>query len=161
MKHAHVIKLMVCSLFCFALLASGVRAQNLSTTIAGTVKDKTGAVMPAVTVTATNEATNVVTTVQTNSDGAYAFLSLPVGTYDIEAKQAGFTNYRQTGITLNINDHITVDISMEVGAVSQTVEVSANAAHVDTTSATLGNVIGSNTIEDQPLLNRSYIDLMG
>ncbi len=161
MKQMNVIKFLVCSLFCFALLASGVRAQNLSTTIAGTVKDKTGAVMPGVTVTATNQATNVVTTVQTNSDGAYAFLSLPVGTYDIEAKQAGFTNYKQTGVILNINDHITVDISMEVGAVSQTVEVSANAAHVDTTSATLGNVIGTNTIEDQPLLDRSYVDLMG
>jgi hypothetical protein len=161
MKQLHVIKIVVCSLFCFALLASGVRAQNLSTTIAGTVKDKTGAVMPGVTVTATNEATNVVTTVQTNSDGAYAFLQLPVGTYDIEAKQAGFTNYRQTGVVLNINDHITLDISMEVGAVTQTVEVSANAAHVDTSSATLGNVIGSNTIVDQPLVDRSYVDLMG
>lgn len=161
MKHTHVIKFVVCSVVCFALLAVGVKAQNLSTTIAGTVKDSSGAVMPGVTVTATNEATNVANTVQTNADGAYAFLSLPVGTFDIEVKQSGFTNYKQTGIILNINDHITVDVTMQVGAVSQTVEVSATAAHVDTSSATLGNVIGGKTIEDQPLLNRSYVDLMG
>lgn len=161
MKHMGVIRFVFCSLFCFALLAAGVQAQNLSSTIAGTVKDKTGAVIAGVSVTATNEATNVANTVQTNADGAYAFLSLPVGTYDVEAKQPGFTNYKQTGITLNINDHITVDIALEVGAVTQTVEVSATAAHVDTSSATLGNVINGQTIEDQPLINRSYIDLMG
>jgi hypothetical protein len=161
MKSTRVIRLLCGSLFCFALVALSAAAQNTSGTIAGTVKDKTGAVIPNVTVTATNEATNVVNTVQTNDAGAYSFLSLPVGTYDVEARQAGFTDYKQVGITLDVNDHIVVDVAMEVGAVTQTVEVSANAAHVDTTTATLGNVIGGKTIEDQPLLNRSYIDLMG
>ncbi|HEY6466461.1 MAG TPA: carboxypeptidase regulatory-like domain-containing protein [Candidatus Acidoferrales bacterium] len=161
MKRMGVIKFVFCSLFCFALLAVGVQSQTTSGTISGTVKDKTGAVIPNVTVTATNEATNVVNTVQTNDAGAYSFLSLPVGKYDVEAKQTGFTDYKQMGITLDVNDHLVIDVAMEVGAVTQTVEVSANAAHVETSSATLGNVIGGQTIQDQPLLNRSYIDLMG
>jgi Carboxypeptidase regulatory-like domain len=161
MNSMRLIQRTACLLFCFALLALGVQAQNTGGTISGTVADKTGAVIPGVTVTATNEATNVVNTVQTNSSGAYSFLTLPVGTYDIEAKQTGFTNYKQTGVTLNVNDHLTVDIALEVGAVSQTVEVSANAAHVETSTATLGEVIGGKTIVDQPLANRSYIDLMG
>lgn len=161
MKSMRVITFVFCSLFCFALLAAGAQAQNTSGTISGTVKDKTGAVIPNVAVTATNEATNVVNTVQTNDAGAYSFLSLPVGKYDVEARQTGFTDYKQTGITLDVNDHLVVDVAMEVGAVTQTVEVSANAAHVETSSATLGNVIGGKTIQDQPLLNRSYIDLMG
>ncbi len=161
MNSMRLIQRTACLLFCFALLASGVTAQTTGGTISGTVADKTGAVIPGVTVTATNEATNVVNTVQTNASGAYSFLTLPVGTYDIEAKQTGFQNYKQTGITLNVNDHITVDVAMEVGTVSQTVEVSANAAHVDTTTATLGDVIGGKSIVDQPLVSRSYIDLMG
>jgi Carboxypeptidase regulatory-like domain len=161
MKSAGVIKVVVYSLFCFALTALGVSAQNTSGTISGTVKDKTGAVMANVTVTATNEATNVVNTVQTNEAGAYSFLSLSIGTYDVEAKVAGFNDYKQTGITLDVNDHLTVDVTMEVGAVSQTVEVSANAAHVETSTATLGEVIGAQSIVDQPLVSRSYIDLMG
>lgn len=161
MNSMRVIQRTACLLFCFALLALGARAQNTGGTISGTVADKTGAIIPGVAVTATNEATNVVNTVQTNSSGAYSFLTLPVGTYDVEAKQTGFQSYKQTGITLNVNDHITVDIAMEVGTVSQTVEVSANAAHVETSTATLGDVIGGKSIVDQPLVSRSYIDLMG
>ena len=161
MNSMRVIQRTACLFFCFALLAAGASAQTTGGTISGTVADKTGAVIPGVTVTATNEATNVVNTVQTNASGAYSFLTLPVGIYDIEAKQTGFQNYKQTGITLNVNDHITVDVAMEVGTVSQTVEVSANAAHVDTTTATLGDVIGGKSIVDQPLVSRSYIDLMG
>ncbi|MGH9573514.1 MAG: carboxypeptidase regulatory-like domain-containing protein [Candidatus Acidiferrales bacterium] len=161
MNSMRAIQRIACLLFCFALLALGARAQNTGGTISGTVADKTGAVIPGVTVTATNEATNVVNTVQTNSSGAYSFLTLPVGTYDVEAKQTGFQNYKQTGIALNVNDHITVDVAMEVGTVSQTVEVSANAAHVETSTATLGDVIGGKSIVDQPLVSRSYIDLMG
>jgi hypothetical protein len=155
-----VVKLSAVLVFCLALVAS-LQAQNTSGTISGTIKDKTGAVIPNVSVIATNEATNVTNTVSSNDAGAYSFLSLPVGKYDIEARNTGFNDYKQTGITLDVNDHIVVDIALEVGAVTQTVEVSANAAHVETSSATLGNVIGGKTIEDQPLLNRSYIDLMG
>jgi hypothetical protein len=155
-----VVKLSGVAIFCLALVA-GLHAQNTSGTISGTVKDKSGAVIPNVTVTATNEATNVTNTVSTNDAGAYSFLSLPVGKYDVAARQTGFTEYKQIGITLDVNDHIVVDIGMEVGAVTQTVEVSANAAHVETSSATLGDVIGGKSIVDQPLVNRSYIDLMG
>src|SRR5580692_7745346 len=135
-----VAKLSGVLVFCLAL-AVVIQAQNTSGTIAGTVRDKSGAVIPNVTVIATNEATNVTNTVNTNDAGAYSFLSLPVGKYDVAARQTGFTEYKQIGITLDVNDHITIDIGMEVGAVTQTVEVSANAAHVDTSSATLGNVI--------------------
>ncbi len=146
---------------CFMLLAAGISAQQTGGTISGTVRDNSGGVIQGVAVAATNVATGVTNTVSTNATGSYSFLSLSVGTYNIDARQTGFNNFQQTNLVLNVNDALRVDITLEVGAVSTTVEVSAAAAHVETNNATVGQVIESKTIVDQPLVNRSYVDLMG
>jgi len=156
-----MLKMLARLVVCFTLLAAGVRAQQTGGTISGTVVDNSGGVIPNVAVTATNVATGVTNNASTNTAGAYSFLSLPVGTYNIDARVTGFNDFRQTNVVLNVNDALRVDIALEVGAVTTTVEVSATAVHVETNSATVGQVIEGKSIENQPLLNRSYVDLMG
>jgi hypothetical protein len=146
---------------CFALLAIGAYAQNTGGSISGTVHDPSGAVIAGATVVATNTATNVADTTRTNSAGAYSFPVLPVGTYTIQARQTGFKAYRQTGIVVNVNSALTVNATLQVGAVSQSVTVSASALHVQTSNATLGDVINSTKLLSQPLPTRSFVSLMG
>jgi len=143
------------------VIALAVFAQGTGGGISGTVRDQSGAVIPDVAITAKNVATGVSNNVRTNSSGAYSFPSLPIGTYDLQVRLSGFKDYRKTNIVLNVNDALREDVLLEVGMESQTVEVSANATHVDTNSATRGQVIGGRSIVDQPLVDRSYIDLMG
>lgn len=149
------------SLLAFLALALVLSAQQTGGSISGTIKDQTGAIIPEVAITAKNSGTGVANTVRTNSAGAYSFLSLPIGTYDLEVRLAGFKDYRKKNVILNLNDALREDIVLEVGMASQTVEVNANAVHVDTNSAARGQVIGGRSIVDQPLVDRSYIDLMG
>jgi hypothetical protein len=160
-RRIEMVKLLARLVACFTLLAAAAWAQQTGGTISGTVRDNSGGVIPGVAVAATNAATGVTNTVSTNSAGSYSFLSLPVGTYNIDARLTGFNDFRQTNLVLNVNDALRVDITLEVGAVTTTVEVSAAAAHVETNNATVGQVIESKTIVDQPLVNRSYVDLMG
>ena len=148
-------------LLVFFSAAFGLAAQQTGGSISGTIKDQTGAIIPRVAITAKNVATQVTNTVRTNGSGAYSFLSLPIGTYELQVRLSGFKDYRKTNIALNVNDALREDIVLEVGMASETVEVSANAAHVNTNSATLGQVIGGRSVVDQPLVDRSYIDLMG
>ena len=129
--------------------------------IAGVVKDSTGAVIPKAAVKATNVDTNVTSTAVTDNLGAYSFLSLPVGRYRLEVQAAGFERYQQTDITLNTNDELRFDLTLRLGEVSQTVEVATNAVHVETASTQLGDVISGSQIESMPLNGRMFTDLLG
>ena len=91
-----MLKLLARLVACFTLLAAAAWAQQTGGTISGTVRDNSGAVVPNVAVTATNVATGVTNTASTNSAGSYSFLSLPVGTYNIDARLTGFNDFQQT-----------------------------------------------------------------
>src|ERR1700691_4385783 len=132
-----------CSLRCLATLTlitvslPGLsRAQDATGRIAGTITDATGAVIPGVQVTVTNTATQVSRKTNTNADGYYQILALPIGNYKVTAEHAGFSTVASNEYKLLISQALRVDIKMEVGAANQTVEVGAPAAPVETVAAT-------------------------
>ncbi|HZS49641.1 MAG TPA: TonB-dependent receptor [Bryobacterales bacterium] len=134
-------------------------AQIDTGTITGTVTDPTGAVVPKAVVTATNEATNVSTTTQTNSQGQYVLSGLKVGTYSVSAELAGFRKIVRTGLELHVQERLAVDLALQVGEVTQAVEVSAGTPVLETQSADMGNVVEQRRVVDLPLNGRHYEDL--
>lgn len=149
-------------LFCFliTLLATGLTYAGVTASISGTVTDATGAAVAGATVTATNVATGVAVTQQTNGQGFYSFQSLPLGTYTIEVVQKGFKLYKETGLVLDVNSALVVDVALQVGQNTETVEVSSSALHVDTASTQMGEVIEGKQMTEVPLVSRSYTDLL-
>jgi hypothetical protein len=128
--------------------------------IAGTVKDQTGAVLPGVEVTATQTETGVTRTVVTNETGSYVLSNLAIGPYRLEATLPGFRTYAQTGIVLQVNASPVINPVLEVGQVSEQVEVQANAALVETRSAGVGSVVENTRILELPLNGRAVVELV-
>ena len=153
-------RLLAVLLFGFLLLSSSRLIAGVTASISGTVTDSTGAVMVGATVTATNVATSVASTQTTNGQGFYSFQALPLGTYTLDVQQKGFKAYRQTGLIVDVNTALEVDVALEVGAASQTVVVSSAALHVDTESTQMGEVITGKEMTDVPLVSRGYTDLL-
>ncbi len=152
-----------CSLaFIMAVLLASAQIMFASVTgsIAGRVTDPSGAVVPGATVTALNTQTGTKEATTTNEAGFYSFPTLSVGAYDIEVRATGFKTYRQTGLVLDVNSGLRVDAALEVGTVTEQVNVSATAVQVETASTQLGEVIGSTKMEAVPLNGRSYTDLL-
>ncbi len=147
--------------FALALLTCGRLLAGVTASISGTVTDPSGAVVAGASVTATNVETGVATTLTTNTQGFYSFQSLPLGNYTISVQQSGFKGYSQTGLVLDVNSALTIDVHLEVGATTEKVEVSSDALHVDTESTQMGDVITGKTMTDVPLVTRSYTDLLG
>ena len=135
------------------LLISGLpaAAQEVTARLAGTVRDPAGAVVPGAALSATNVSTGVVTKTTSDATGDYVFLQLAPGTYSLTVEQKGFSTTALSGITLNVDQKATLDIALRVGPVTQSVQVNAAAPLVDTTSASLGTVVGERTILDLPL----------
>ena len=128
--------------------------------ISGVVVDSSGAVVPHVTVVATSVSTNVQTTAVTDTKGFYSFPTLNVDTYNVTTSQAGFRDYAQTGVKIDANSALRIDITMEVGSVTNTVSVKSDALQVETQSTQNGVVIDGQKITSVPLNGRSYIDLL-
>jgi hypothetical protein len=126
------------------------------------VTDPSGAVVPGVRVTLRNLDTGLVRTTTTESTGSYGFLEVPIGqNYSIEVSERGFQAATQSGITLLVNQVFRADVHLQVGALTQRVEVSAAPVQVETTSTQIGDVIGTQKMTALPLNGRSYLDLMG
>jgi hypothetical protein len=144
-----------------AVLLGAVTANAAITgSISGVVTDPSGAVVPGVTVVATSVSTNVQSKVVTDSKGFYRFPTLNVDTYNVSANQAGFRDYLQSGVKIDANSALRIDISMELGAVTNTVSVKSDALQVETQSTQNGVVIQDTKITSVPLNGRSYIDLL-
>ena len=139
---------------------AGLHSQVTTGTILGKVSDTTGAVMAGATVRATSTATGALRTATTNGLGEYIFLSLPVGTYKIETDATGFKRSIRTDIGLTVNQNARVDFMLEVGAMEQSVEVSADATQVNTHNAELGNLVDNQRVADLPLNGRDVYDLV-
>jgi hypothetical protein len=128
--------------------------------ISGTVRDSSGAVVPRATVSITNADTGVRHALITDDNGAYSFLDVQVGHYNLEIVADGFRAYERTGITLDANSMLTIDAILEVGGRSDAVTVIDNQLHVDTTSTQIGEVITGTQMSAVPLNGRSYTDLL-
>ena len=128
--------------------------------ISGVVTDPSGAVVPGVKVVATSVTTNVQSTAVTDAKGFYNLPTLNVDTYNLSTSQPGFRDYQQTGIKIDANSALRVDITMQLGTVTNTVSVKSDALQVETQSTQNGVVIEGTKITSVPLNGRSYIDLL-
>src|SRR2546427_4389278 len=120
-----------------ALTCTMVRGQSTAQ-VSGTARDQSGAVLPGVEVRLTQTNTGLVRSVVTNETGSYSLPNLPVGPYKLEASLPGFRTYVQTGIVLQVNANPEINVVMDVGQVSETVSVQADAALVETRSTGIG-----------------------
>ena len=119
------------------ILCAGLWAQNVAQ-ISGTVKDSTGAVIPGVEVIVTNTDTGISRSTISGDDGSYTMPALPVGPYRLQASMQGFATYVQTGIVLQVNSNPVIPVVLKVGAITEQVEVNANAAMVETRDTSVG-----------------------
>ena len=147
-------------LFATAFSSTMLRA-DVTGSISGVVRDRAQAVVTGAKVQVTNVQTNVSQETTTGADGSYHFLALSPGNYKISATASGFRPYNITDINVEVNDQRRLDITLQVGAIVETVDVSATAVHVETESTQLGDVIDSKKMLSLPLNGRSYIDLLG
>lgn len=135
-------------------------AQDVNGSIAGIVRDATGAVVPSATVRATNTGTQARYEGVTDPTGGYIIRSIPVGNYDLQVEAPGFKRYQATGIRLQVNEVARLDVHLEVGGTAEVVNVTAEVTPVDTSSATLKNVVDQKRIEELPLNGRNPTQLM-
>ena len=140
-------------------MAALASAQQSTGTIAGTVSDQQGAVIPGAQVQVRNTATNAVFAATTNESGGYVAPGLAVGEYEISAESGGFKRSVRSGVTLQVNQNARIDFRLEIGQVTEVIEVSAEASLVDTGGATLGTVIERKSVSDLPLNGRQALAL--
>jgi hypothetical protein len=133
-----------------APFAGRLQAQAISGDLVGRVTDASGAIMPNVSVTATNSATDVRAAARTNAGGEYRISNLLPGNYDVSAEAPGFTAFKLKNVPVQLNQTATVDITLTVGSVSTSVEVSDAASVIDTTTAQIQTTYGAKQITDLP-----------
>jgi hypothetical protein len=137
-----------------------VQAQDTAD-IVGTVTDSSGAAVPGAAVTITNIGTNVSQSTQTSSGGEYIFNLLQVGAYSVKVETKGFKTFTAPSITLAAGDRARVDAKLEVGDITQTVEVSGTVAPaLQTDTSTIGSLVPSQSVEDLPLDGRNIVKLI-
>ena len=148
------------NLLVFVLFCGAVSAQGTGT-IHGTVADPSGLPMAGVQVMATLSERGTIRTAATNATGAYVLPLMPVGTYLIQVEQQGFKQFTQRGVTLNANENIRIDVSLEVGSVAERVTVTAEAPLVDSRSSAMGTLIDGRRVLELPINGRNVIALAG
>jgi len=143
------------------LAASAVFGQAVAIgSVSGTILDQTGSSVPGAIVKATQTEQGTVHTVTSNADGHYSFFDLPVGPYRLEVRAKGFKDYVQTGIILQVAENITQNVALQVGALTETVQVQAAASMVETKDTSISQVISQQPIVDLPLNGRNPADLL-
>ncbi|MGD0955265.1 MAG: TonB-dependent receptor [Candidatus Acidiferrales bacterium] len=143
------------------LAATVVWAQGISTSqIRGTIQDASGAAVAGAQIKLTQTATGAVRTTTSGTDGSYSLPDLRVGSYQLEVTKEGFTKYLQTGIVLEVGVNSTVDVSLKVGAMTEEVQVNAEAAMVETQNTGVGEVTPPVAVQDLPLNGRQVTDLL-
>jgi hypothetical protein len=135
-------------------------AQQGLGTILGTVTDSTGAALPGASIEVKNLGTGVAVSLVSNQDGAYSAPNLLVGTYTVKVALEGFKSVVRTGIVLEVDQKAQIDATLEVGAVTEVVEVTAERTQIDTTTATLGKVIENRRVQELPLNGRNALSLV-
>ncbi len=153
-----MLKRILGALFALVLLGANALAQEAGQ-IVGTVRDQSGAVIPNATVTATEAGTGFVHTAVSGNDGNYVLPNLRPTTYVISAEAQGFRAFRQTDVQLQANQSLTINIAMEVGAVTETVNVAGQVVQVDTSTSTLAEVVDESRIVELPLNGRDAAKL--
>src|SRR5882724_11830259 len=137
-----------------------LNAQITTTTLFGTVTDKTGAVVAGADVTATNTGTNLARSSKTNAQGEYRIEFLPIGKYSVAINVTGFKKFLQNGVVLEIGQTARINASLDTGATGEVIEVTAAAPIVNTSSPELGRTVENAEIIDLPIVNRNLYTLL-
>src|SRR5438876_11213124 len=148
--------LLACPIFLAASFA-----QTTNATLGGTVADASRALIPGVTVTATNTQTGIVSTSVTNETGVYNFPSLQTGTYKVSAELPGFQTQTYNDVVLGVSQQVRLNFTLQVGTQAQSVEVNIAAdTLIATTSSSVGTVLPEYKVRDLPLASRNILDLV-
>ncbi len=142
------------------LAVSGAFAQTGTTSVRGAVLDRSGATIADAKVTLFGVEQGLTRTMQTGENGEYEFLALPPGNYTITVEKEGFRKHDQRNVQLLVNTPGTVNVRLEIGAPSQTIEVTAQAATLNTTDASLGIAFGEKQVKELPMEGRNVPDLL-
>jgi hypothetical protein len=136
-----------------------VHGQVINGTVLGTVKDSTGAVMTGVNISVKSLETGTVRSATTDSSGTYQLLSVPPGTYQVEAAATGFQTSIRGHVTVTVGAAVTVNFELAIGEVRQEVTVSSEAPQVNMTDASLGGLVGEREVRELPLNGRDWLQL--
>jgi Carboxypeptidase regulatory-like domain/TonB dependent receptor len=142
------------------VLSAAIVWASVGGSVSGIVKDPSGRVIANAEIIIREVNTGLVRRTHTDSKGYYTLPVLPVGAYELEVQSAGFRGYERKDIVLDTNAALTLDVSLEVGRVSETVSVNDDTIHVEATSTQLGQVISGRQMTAVPLDGRSYTDLL-
>ncbi|MBI3682753.1 MAG: TonB-dependent receptor [Acidobacteria bacterium] len=135
-------------------------AQQDTGIITGLVTDATGSVIPSAAISLVNTGTNVRTTVATNADGLFVATPMRIGVYSITVEARGFKKSVRDGVTLRVQDRLRVDFQLEIGEVSESVEVTSQAPLLQSETSSIGQVIASKPVSELPLNGRNFIQLI-
>jgi hypothetical protein len=154
-------KLLLVAIMLLSVSLSPLLGQTSNATLGGTVSDASGALIPGVSVTATNVGTGIVTTVITNEAGAYQFASLQTGTYKVTADLSGFQTQTFSNVVLGVSQQVRLNFSLKVGGVAQSVEITEAAdTLIATSSSSVGAVLPDTQVRDLPLGMNNVMDLL-
>ncbi len=156
-----VSSLAVLLVFCWLVpFSAPVAAQSTFGSISGSVTDASGAAMPDATATLTNSATETKQTVTTGPDGLYSFVNLPPGSYVLDVEKQGFKHFKRDPVVVQVQQAVRIDVPMEVGAVTQTVEITAETPLLTPTTTSLGQVVDERKTNEIPLNGRNVFTLI-
>src|SRR6266487_5728063 len=147
------------TLLLFLLAIPPAGAQTPSGELSGTVTDPSGLTVPGVTITLTNQATNVVRVVQTNESGLYVISAIPPGIYDLKAELSGFQSVERKGLIVQVGSANRISFPMAVGELAETLTVVAHSPLIQTENAAISTVIENRAIVELPLNGRNYLQL--
>jgi len=158
-RHWRVLPALLAGLILVAASASTVLAQAVTGTLLGTVTDSSGAVVTGAKVTITNEGTGFTRTANTDAAGEYTFPSIPTGRYTVLAEMQGFKAGALSGIIVGVDQRVRMDVSLEVGAMTESVTIEASTPLLQTSSSELGTTVDNEQIEALPLNGRNFVSL--
>lgn len=161
MSKRHLRVFLLISIVSIVLTSAVVLRADVTGSILGVVHDRSQAVVAGAKVVATNIQTNLKQETTSAGDGSYRILALPAGNYRLTVTASGFRTFTETDIEVKVNDQLHFDVTLDVGTVTEHVEISANAVQVQTENTQLGDVIDSKKMLALPLNGRSYLDLLG
>lgn len=155
-----IIRTILFSVALAALCGCIALGQTTFGSLNGTVTDSSGAVVPGVQVTLTNAGTNAKMVTTTNADGIYGFVNVMPGNYRIDAEKSGFKHFSRSPVVVQTQQTYKIDVVMQVGAVTQTISVTAATPLLQAQSASLGQVIAGRAVSEMPLNGRNVFNLM-
>ncbi len=153
------LRTLACTAALLACAAVTVFAQSTTGRIAGNVKDTTGAVVPGANVVATESRTSYTRAAVTDAKGNYVMVALPLGSYNVTAELSGFRKTSRSGYTLVADGRITADFALELGVLTETVEVTVQGETVNTTSGEIARTVDSTQVQNLALNGRNYVQL--